>query len=203
MQAAIDARRLGHVFAPVWHARSGALYGFRAEMRFPDGTSPDEAVSPARERCGLGSLGKLSLPHGFSLRRMSTALSLLDLTPEVTRVAIHETSAVLRGSGFALGFLLHAPDLPVDNMQELEPELLAVAEDVWAGDGPGFAGLVDRARGQETLVLATGVRDGSGLSQLRRLGSELVTGPHLGRSAPASAWTPARVGLSWPREASL
>ena len=230
MQAAIETRRLGHVFAPVWHARSGALYGFWAEMRFPDGTSPAQAQSAARETGGAAALGELSLlsalrvswnlpgsllaplepaedftlslPQGFTLRRVGSALAILDLTPAVTETAIRATAGVLREAGFALGVQFHAPQMPGRVLQWLQPELIALTAEIWASDEPSSLALGAMAREHESLLLACGVRESGQLTQLRRRDLDLATGPYLGRGAPAPVWTPARIGLSWPREAA-
>ena len=199
-------------------------------MRFPDGTSPEDALSIARETGDLAALGELSLlsalrvswslpgrllaplepavgftcslPRDVALRRMGTVAAMLDLTPAVTQPALLETAGALREAGFSLAVRTLEPELLEDDLRGLQPELWALPESVWAGDEAYLERLIGAARDRGALVLAFGVEQPGQLAHLRRLGLDLATGPHLGRSAPATAWTPTRISMSWPREAS-
>ena len=229
VRAAVQSRRLGHVFAPVWRSASGALFGFRATMRFPDGTRPLAAVAAAREAGDLAALGELSLlsamrvswnlrgslivdvwpaedflcrvPQGTALRKTADVLAELAITPEVSAGAMRQTATVLREQGFALALAGEDAAALCRAAETLRPEVLRLQAPL--PQGPDATALLAAGRKLGALVLGDGVDRPGQVAELRHLGCDLVAGPHLGRPAPAGTWTPARISLSWPREASL
>ncbi len=229
VRAAVQSRRLGHVFAPVWRTASGALFGFRAIMRFPDGTGPSAAAAAAREAGDLAALGELSLlsamrvswslagsllvdvwptedflcrvPQATALRKTTDVLAELAITAEVSAGALRHTATHLREQGFALALAGEDTAALCDAAETLRPEVLRLQAPL--REGPEATALLSAARKLGALVLGDGVDRPGQVAELRLLGCDLVEGPHLGRPAPAGVCTPARVSLSWPREASL
>lgn len=222
------SRQLGHVFGPVWHAASGALFGFRASPRLQGGTTPADAFAVARETGDLSALGELSLlsalreswnlpgrlivrieptpdftctlPADTLLRPRGAIVAELRLSAHVQTDALRHTADVLRRQGCS--FALSGQDLPSLGaaLADLQPAIVMLDHAQWSE--ADALHLIDRSHRAQALVLCSGVDQPGQIETLRRSGCALVAGRHVGRPAPAAAWTPARISVSWPPEAS-
>ncbi len=230
VRAALASRQLGHVFAPVWHAESGALYGFEASPRFLDGTSPAEAFAIARETGDVAALGELSLlsalraswnlpgmlllrvdptedfafelPSDTVLRPSGAIVAELPISAHVQAAALRHTAAVLRGQGLSLALSGHDSQALSRAFEDVGPDIVKVGPQQWSQGGEDVLGLIGIAHGAKALALCSGIDRPGQIGPLAELGCDLVEGRHVGRPAPVDAWTPARIGLSWPSEAS-
>ncbi len=227
MRTTLASRRLGHVFAPVWRAQGGALFGFDAIPRLMNGTAWHEAAAIARETGDLAELAELSLlsalraswelpgslvvrldpaedfscqlPQDTLLRRSQAIVADVHLSSDEP-AAYRHTLGALRREGVAIA--VSGRDLPslIRVLAEIRPDVVRLGAPQWnQADVEAFAGSVHAAG---ALLLCDGVTEPGQLDDLQRQGCDLVAGGHVGRPAPADAWTPARIGLSWPSERS-
>lgn len=230
VRAALANRQLGHVFAPVWQAQSGALFGFEASPRFLDGTTPAEAFAVARETGDLAAFGELSLlsalrvswnlpgrlllrvdptpdftcalPNGAMLRRSGAIVAELQVSAHLQAGALRHTADALRRQGVSIALSGQDVQALARAFEDLRPDIVKVGPQQWSQGEDDALGLIGMTHDAQALVLCSGI-DGPGqIGRLATLGCDLVEGRHIGRPAPADAWTPARIGLSWPPEAS-
>ncbi len=229
MRTILSSRQLGHVFAPVWHAQSGALFGFYAIPRFVNGMSWHEAVSAAREMGQLGELASLSLlsavragwrlpgrlavpvgpardmdcalPWDRLLRQSREVVVDLELSLDGAEGAGTRTLDACREAGVSIAFSAGDAQTLRVALPRLRPDIVRMdAPRLLQGDA---AAALSQVHDTGALLLCDGVKQRSDVTALARLGCDLVAGPVVGRPAPADAWTPARIGLSWPFGASL
>jgi EAL domain-containing protein (putative c-di-GMP-specific phosphodiesterase class I) len=225
----LSSRQLGHVFAPVWHAQTGALFGFDATPRFVNGMSWHEAVFAAREMGELGELASLSLlsavrtgwqlpgrlkvpvgpaqdmdcalPWDRLLRKSREVVIDVDLALDGLEEASTRTLEACRAAGVSIALSARDAQTLRVALTRLRPDIVRMDASRLRGDDG--AATLSRVHDAGALLLCDGVGQGSDVTAFAGLGCDLVAGPALGRPAPADAWTPARIGLSWPFGASL